>query len=110
MSGISFSYIEGIVKILETPKQKLINNDIICVKFRAQLASVRKTQIITIILWGNLAQDIVSYYKINQYLLIEGYPSFSSSNNLKQTSKRIEITGLRVYPFCFKTDNLNNKL
>ena len=108
MSDIT--YIEGIVKILETPKQKLINNDITFVKFRAQLASVRKTQIVTIIFWGNLAQDIVSYYKINQYLLIEGYPSFRNSSNLKQTSKTIEITGLRVYPFYLKTDNLNNKL
>lgn len=104
------TYIEAIIKILEKPKQKLINNDIICVKFRAQFASVRKTQIITITFWGNLAQDIVSYYKINPYLLIEGYPSFRSFNNLKQTSKRIEITGLRVYPFCLKTNNLNNKL
>jgi hypothetical protein len=108
MSDIT--YMEGIVKILERPKQKLINNDIICVKFRAQLASVRKTQIITITFWGNLAQDIVSYYKINQYILIEGYPSFRNSNNFKQTSKRIEITGLRVYPVCGKTDNLKNQL
>ena len=104
------TYIEGIIKILETPKQKLINNDIVCVRFRAQLASVRKTQIITITFWGNFAQDIVSYYKINPYFLIEGYPSFRSFNNLKQTSKRIEITGLKVHPFCFKKDNLNNQL
>ena len=108
MSDIT--YIEGIVKILETPKQKSINNDITFVKFRAQLTSVRKNQIVTIMFWGNLAQDIISYYKINQYLLIEGYPSFRNSTNLKQTSKRVEITGLRVYPFSLKTDNLNNKL
>jgi len=108
MSDIT--YIEGIVKILETPKQKSLNSDITFVKFRAQLTSFRKNQIVTIMFWGNLAQDIISYYKINQYLLIEGYPSFRNSTKLKQTSKRVEITGLRVYPFYLKTDNLNNKL
>jgi len=108
MSDIT--YIEGIVKILEKPKQKSINKDITLVKFRAQLASVRKPQIIHVIFWGNLAQDILSFYKINQYLLIEGYPSFRNSTNLKQISKRIEITGLRVYPFYLKTNNLKNKL
>ena len=102
MSDIS--YIQGIIKILETPQQTSIDNDLVFVKFRAQLASVRKFQIVQVIFWGNLAQDIVSFYKINQYLLIEGYPSFRDSTNSKQVSKRIEITGLRVYPFLIKTD------
>lgn len=101
----NITYIEGIIKVLEPPKQKSINNDISFVEFRAQLASVRKPQIITVMFWGNLAQDIVSYYKINQYLLIEGYPSFRNSTNLKQTFKRIELTGLRVYPFYLKANN-----
>ena len=105
MSDIT--YIQGIIKILETPKQELINNDIIFVKFRAQLASVRKFQVVKVIFWGNLAKDIVSFYKINQYLLIEGYPSFRNSKNFTQTSKVVEITGLRVYPFCIKPDTLN---
>ena len=105
MSDIT--YIQGIIKILETPKQKSINNDIIFVKFRAQLASVRKFQIVKVIVWGNLAQDIVTSYKINQYLLIEGYPSFRNSANSRQTSKKMEITGLRVYPLSIKIDTLN---
>ena len=105
MSDIT--YIQGIIKILETPKEESINNDIIFVKFRAQLASIRKFQIVTVIFWGNLAQDIVSSYKINQYLLIEGYPSFRNSANSRQTSKKMEITGLRVYPLSIKIDTLN---
>ena len=105
MSDIT--YIQGIIKILETPKEESINNDIIFVKFRAQLASVRKFQIVKVIVWGNLAQDIVTSYKINQYLLIEGYPSFRNSTDSKQTSKIVEITGLRLYPFSLKIDTLN---
>ena len=104
------TYFQGIFKILETPKQKLINNNIIFVQFRAQLASVRKPQIVKVRFWGYLAQKIIKDYKINQYLLIEGYPSFRNSTDLQQTSKIVEITGLRVYPFFFKTNNLNNKL
>ena len=98
--------IQGIAKILETLKHESIENDLIFVKFRAQLASVRKFQIVKVIFWGNLAQDIISFYKTNQYLLIEGYPSFRNSTNSKQNSKIIEITGLRVYPFYMKPDTL----
>ena len=105
MSDIS--YIQGIIKVLETPQQTSIDNDLVFVRFRAQLASVRKFQIVQVIFWGNLAQDIVSSYKINQYLLIEGYPSFRNSANSRQTSKKMEITGLRVYPFSIKIDTLN---
>ena len=105
MSDIN--YIQGIVKILETPKQESMDDDITFVQFRAQLASARKFQIVKVIFWGNLAQDIVSFYKINQYLLIEGYPSFRNSTNFQQTLKIVEITGLRVYPFSIKPDILN---
>ena len=108
MSDIN--YIEAIVKILEPPKQKSINNNITFVTFRAQLASIRKPQIVKITFWGNLAQDIINQYKINQYLLIEGYSSFRNFTNLQKISKRVEITGLRVYPFCLKTNNFNNQL
>ena len=101
--------IEGIVKILETPKQLLLDNNIVFVKFRAQLASVRKPQIVIIQCWGNLAKNVVSSYKINQYLLIEGYPSFRTYTTEKQAIKMTKITGLRVYPFFLKTDNLNKK-
>jgi hypothetical protein len=51
---------------------------------------------------GNLARDVATYYKINDYILIEGYLSLRDkrgSNLIAQPSKQIEITVLKLYPF-----------
>ena len=96
------NYIGGIVKILELPKQKVLKNNILVTQFRAQISQLRNTRIITLTFWGNLARDITTYYKINDYLIIEGYISLrdkKNSNSILSKSKKIEITVLKVYPF-----------
>jgi hypothetical protein len=40
-------------------------------EFRNQLKYYDRTSN----LWGNLARDVATYYKINDYILIEGYLS-----------------------------------
>jgi single-stranded DNA-binding protein len=95
------SYIGGIVKILETPKQKNLTNNILVTKFRVQLPQRRNTRIITLSCWGNLAHDVATYYQTNDYLLIEGYLSFRNQTTLNVSpskSKKIEITVLKLYP------------
>ena len=89
------NYIGSIVKILETPNQKFFNNNISVTKFRVQLPQVRNTKVVNLVFWGNLARDVANYYKINDYILIEGYLSLTQ----QQTSKKVEITVLKVYPF-----------
>jgi single-stranded DNA-binding protein len=101
------NYIGGIVKILEVPKQKFLNNTIAVTEFRVQLPQVRNTTIVHLIFWGNLARDVATYYKINDYILIEGYLSLrdkQSSNLIAQPSKQIEITVLKLYPFLLSYD------
>ena len=71
--------IGGLVKILETPKQKIINNNIFVTRLRVQFPEVRKNCIVNLTFWGNLARDVARYYKINDYILIEGYLSLSSN-------------------------------
>jgi single-stranded DNA-binding protein len=96
------NYIGGIVKILEVPKQKFLNSTTAVTEFRVQLPQVRNTTIVHLIFWGNLARDVATYYKINDYILIEGYLSLRdkrSSNLISQPSKQIEITVLKLYPF-----------
>ena len=69
---IDTNYVGSIVKILEIPEQKLINeNNIPTLKIRAQLSQFRGTKIINLSFWGNLAYDVANYYKINDYILIE---------------------------------------
>lgn len=98
------NYISCIIRILEIPKIELTSNNIEMVRFRVQLPSVRnKIQspiIIYSTIWGNLAYDIISYYRINDYALVEGYISTSSNNNKKKSSIVLTIT--KVYPFLFK--------
>lgn len=96
--------IGGIVKILETPKQKIFNTNIPVTQFRVQFPQVRNNAVIHLTFWGNLARDVANYYKINDYILIEGYISLRDQkvlNTIISKSKKVEITVLKVYPFLF---------
>ena len=101
------NYIGGVIKVLESPKQKILKNNILVTQFRAQIPQFRNTRIVTLTFWGNLARDITTYYKVNDYLIIEGYISLrnkKNSNLIISKSKKIEITVLKVYPFLLSYD------
>ena len=108
------NYMGAIVKILETPKQKLINSNILVIKFRAQLPQVRKSRIVKLVIWGKLAHSVLDYYKINDYILIEGYASLRDNNNIlninKKPFKTVTISVLKVYPFLLNYNRFINKL
>ena len=102
------NYIASIVKILENPIQKLWTERIITTEFRAQLPQVRKTQIVKLVFWGNLARDITNYYQANDYLMIEGYLSFRAKNKKgNQKMKEAQITVLKAY---FLKNESNSKM
>ncbi len=100
--------IGGVVKILEVPNQKTLNNNISVTQFRAQFPQARQNCIIYLKFWGNLAQDVATYYKINDYILIEGYLSLKNQTSLIDSNgrnmKKLEITVLKVYPFLLSYD------
>lgn len=108
------NYMGAIVKILETPKQKLINSNTLVIKFRAQLPQVRKSRIVKLVIWGKLARAVLDYYKTNDYILIEGYASLRENNNIpninKKPLKTVTITVLKVYPFLLNYNRFINKL
>ena len=97
------NHIGAIVKILETPKQKFINSNIVVVKVRAQLPSVRKSRIVKLVIWGKLALTVLDYYKVNDYILIEGYVSLRDNNNILKVNnkplKNVTISVLKIYSF-----------
>ncbi len=96
------NYFGGVVKLLENPIQKLINNNISVTEFRVQLPQVRNTKIVTLIFWGNLSRNVANFYKIHDYILIEGYLALPKKVNLKE----VEITVLKVYPFLLNDNNV----
>ena len=94
------NYITSTVKILEKPTQTINSNKIVSTEFRAQFVQVRNSQIVNLIFWGNLARDVINYYEINDYILIEGYVSLPDKKNSKSIThnlKTIQITVLKIY-------------
>jgi single-stranded DNA-binding protein len=105
------NYIGSIVRIVESPNQTLFNNTIPITKFRAQLPEAKNNTIVTLSFWGNLGNDVANYYKINDYILIEGYLSIRNKplkNSIFQNSKKVEITVFKVYPFLLTLNNRNS--
>lgn len=105
---VDTNYVGSIVKILETPIKRVINEQISTTQFRAQLPQVRNNRIVNLVFWGNLARDVASYYKVHDYIMIEGYLSLRKKTNsalIKQNLKKTEITVSRIYPISVGTIN-----
>jgi|TARA_B110000444_G_C18844636_1_gene601108 single-stranded DNA-binding protein len=110
-----------IVKIIQNPEQSFFEDDTsvteVLVQF-PQFLNKNYLDIFQISVWGNLAHDVAQYYKINDYLIIEGSLSLRenhSTNFGTKKDKEIEFTVSKLYPFLLKnkksTDisNLNLK-
>jgi hypothetical protein len=110
------NYIGSIVRILETPKFDLINKNISRTEFRVQLPQIRTKKSITIlklVFWGDFAYDVANYYRINDYILIEGYLAFKrkkSSDLVKGPLKYLEITVFKIYPLFLQGEQKSIKL
>jgi len=100
------NYITSIVKILETPKQKLINDKILITEFRAFLPQIKKNKIVNLSVWGEMAQASVNYLKPNDYILVEGF--LMLHNDTTSKIKTLKITVLKTYPIFLNYDHLNN--
>jgi len=107
------NYIGAVVKVLETPKQRFLNSNTLVITFRVQLPQIRKIRIVELVCWGNLAQSVLNYYKVNDYIVIEGYISFrqkKSSSKTNKPIKKVTITVIKVYPFLLNYKRSMNKL
>jgi hypothetical protein len=106
------NYFSGIVKVLENPKEYSVNNQSYVTQFRVEVSQKRKSSIASLLVWGDLGRDIKKFYKVNDYILIEGYTSIRTKKlqpgrltNLKQ----VFITVKRVYPILLNADRTNPK-
>lgn len=89
------NYIGGIVKVLETPKHKILKDNIPFTEFRVQFPQFRGNKIVNLVFWGKLAYEVSNYYQANDYIIIEGY--LSTIN--KKPLKKVEVTVLKVFTF-----------
>lgn len=96
------NYIGSIVKILEKPIETLFEDISPITTVRVQLPQIRNSTIINLVFWGKLASEVATYYKTNDYIIIEGYLSLRDqkvSNITSSISKKVEVTVLKIYPF-----------
>jgi hypothetical protein len=109
----SINYLAGIIKILELPTEELLKTNILVTRFRGQLPLLRTTQIIELIFWGNLAQDITSYCKVGDYILVEGYISLQDKEMFGYTSpqlKKIQLAVSKAYPLYADINDSDNTI
>lgn len=98
----NINYFSGVVKILETPKQKILNKKQTVIQCRVQLPQVRGNRVVKLNIWGWSAKNTISNYKVNDYILVEGYMSlrsYSANPSFSKVPKKIEISATKVYPF-----------
>jgi single-stranded DNA-binding protein len=99
------NYATFIVQIIEQPEQSFFKENIsvaeVFVKF-APIQPKKSVEIFKISVWGNLADDLMKYYQVNDYVIIEGYISLrdnihnDSFNLIKD--KEVEISIFKIYP------------
>ena len=93
---VNTNYITSIVKILEVPKQRLINNKILITEFRASLPQIKNSKIVHLVIWGDMSNRLSNYIKPNDYILIEGFLALANIQNSK--TKKFKITVFKTYP------------
>ncbi len=107
----SINYLVVIIKILESPRDELIEDNILVTRFRGQLPSSRTTNIIHVTFWGSLSQDISSRYKVGDYIMVEGYISLRNNELLdygRVPVKKIDLSTRKIYPLYSSTNDSRN--
>jgi len=101
------NYVGSIVQILETPKLSSLQNNISRTEFRVKLPQIRNKQsttIVRLVFWGDFAYDVANYYRVNDYILIEGYLAYKKEELSNRTLKNLEITVFKVYPLFLNNE------
>jgi single-stranded DNA-binding protein len=93
-----------IFKLAEDPSQEYYQSKIKLLEVKANFIYSTKNKIFTenlnLLIWGNQINDVLKYYRKDDYVVIEGFltTSFSlDANTLKTKGKKIEIIVLKIY-------------
>lgn len=91
-----------IVKIISVPKQSLIETNISVVEAQVQFPNTRKKNFLDqfkVVSWGDLSEELINYYTIGDYIIIQGIISFEQPKNKTQYKKETKFTVVNLYPF-----------
>nr|YP_009687866.1 hypothetical chloroplast RF41 [Haslea nusantara]QDX17562.1 hypothetical chloroplast RF41 [Haslea nusantara] len=109
---INTNYIGIIVKILDIPKHRRLQNKFYITEFRGQFRSKNQDRILKLVCWDKLASELKEFYKINDYVLVEGYlfqPDLRNKDLFNQNQKLVKVTVTRIYPYLSKPNYQQNK-
>ena len=94
------------IKIIGKPEQSFFDNNISVTELKAKFYQHQENSysICKLSIWGNLSYDVMHYYQLNDYLIVEGY---ISRRNFKKDNIRseIEICVFKIYPFALNNEN-----
>lgn len=99
------NYSSFIVKIIEQPIQQYFKEDILMIEMLVKFSQFKEQKpkkTFRIFIWGDLGNDVLKYYRINDYIIIEGYISLTNSfqeNNFSSLNSQITISVRKIYPF-----------
>ena len=100
------NYTSFMIKIVGIPEQSFFDGDISVTEIPAKFYQLQNNShnICKLSIWGRLSYDVMQYYEINDYLIVEGYISRRNSNfkNDKIISE-IEISVFKIYPFALNS-------
>ena len=97
------NYSTFVVKLVEISQQSFFNDNNSVIEILVKFPTIRSSNqasTFRILVWGDLASNIVKYYCVNDYVIIEGYISLKDfvSNSLN-SDKQVEISVFKIYPF-----------
>ncbi len=104
------NYFNGVVRILEVPREKILNDKFSILKCRVQLPQTKSTRVVTLNVWSRLAKDLLKSYNVNDYILIEGYLSLKVqlkkklSTKTSKIFKKVEINSVKIYPYVLNSN------
>lgn len=97
-----------LVKIISMPQQCLVGKDISKVEVKVQLGKLRKKKSsfneFKITIWGNTGKYFLQFYRIGDYIIIQGILNFKRHYSKTSFQKDTKFTVIKIYPFLLTED------
>jgi hypothetical protein len=103
------NYVILTVKVIKNSGQSFFKDGTPLTELVVQLPQISKNYpnlILNLSIWGKLSYDVATYYKPNDYLIIEGYILIKNLNlgslkTLNLIDKQVEFSVFKLYPLLF---------
>ena len=107
------NYSTLLVKIIEKAEKKSFDDNVYLLEILVKFYTIKTTNsynLMKLSIWGDLVNDIEDQYKENDYIIVEGFLSFSKSRINESdaiNNKQIEFSVLKVHPFSLSNQQSN---